>query len=382
MCKGEKPWGRKGEACNTFIVSLPALLRDNPPNYYQKHGRASIINLVKEALPPMPFPFTVEMFKDSLRLYVSPYGQIADTIQHTFPKCDCIDESRGNKPSRHVPCVKPAVCIVTSIYTDEEAARRDLEEDEYISRFQQMEEEIRVWALTQEGRKMLDMVVNQRKDLIRDEIKVRKELHFGEQIKLKVAQNDLTALLGRKKQFEDGLEFVVHRLKSVEEALEMIQKDTDRVSKHKEKLDQINTQMKRLKDDLDREINVFRKQAIDDIIQKYCAIDYNDKIKKFRVYAIQNNLRRPWDGVDGLLFEAWRSRLLGSTSSASMSLQDIISMENQKEEENQKLEQQNASALKNDDLPPEYDWSGCEKMSQYDFLLWYHYLRTRSLIPF
>lgn len=62
----------------------------------------------------------------------------------TFPSCDCIDERR-NKPKRHNPCTKVSVVIVKSIYIEEEAKRRDIEEDEMLERFQTVEEDLRIW---------------------------------------------------------------------------------------------------------------------------------------------------------------------------------------------------------------------------------------------
>ena len=56
-----------------------------------------------------------------------------------FKYCDCTDDAR-NRASRHNPCMKPAVVIVKSIYLDEESDRRDVEEDEYLMRFEEVEE--------------------------------------------------------------------------------------------------------------------------------------------------------------------------------------------------------------------------------------------------
>jgi hypothetical protein len=140
MTNQQRPWGRNGEMCNVWCVSLPALLRDVPVgNCLYPNGRESIFELIRQTLPPMAFPVTVDLLKDSLRLYVSPYGQVANTESVTFKGCDCYDEVR-NRPLRHNPCVKPAVVIVKSIYLDEEAERRDIEEDEYIERFEEMEQ--------------------------------------------------------------------------------------------------------------------------------------------------------------------------------------------------------------------------------------------------
>ena len=105
-----RPWGLKGEKVNVWVISLQAILRDTPPNRFVKNGRPAIINMINAALPSIPFPFTIDLLKDSLRLYLSPYGQVADTEQVIFPKCDCVDDVKG-KAKKHNPCKKPAVVI-------------------------------------------------------------------------------------------------------------------------------------------------------------------------------------------------------------------------------------------------------------------------------
>lgn len=112
-----RPWGRNGESVACYAVSLAALLRESQPNVFYPNGRPSVFNLVAEKLPPLSFPFTVDLLKDSIRLYISPYGAIADTENVTFANCDCIDDVRG-KPKRHEPCPKSAVIIAKSVYVE------------------------------------------------------------------------------------------------------------------------------------------------------------------------------------------------------------------------------------------------------------------------
>jgi hypothetical protein len=92
------PWGRNGEQISCYVVSLHCLLRDTPPNKaYQKvdpflpspllpplsspqsspqEGRRAMIRLIEECMGDSSFPFTTELLKDSLRLYLSAYGQV------------------------------------------------------------------------------------------------------------------------------------------------------------------------------------------------------------------------------------------------------------------------------------------------------------------
>lgn len=64
-----------------------------------------MIRIIEENMGDTTFPFTTELLKDSLRLYLSAYGQIAENEVMTFDACDCIDERR-RKPLYHDPCEK------------------------------------------------------------------------------------------------------------------------------------------------------------------------------------------------------------------------------------------------------------------------------------
>jgi hypothetical protein len=130
---------------------------------------------VKEKLPLMPFPFTIDLLKDSLRIYQSPYGQVADTEQVKSPICDCIDDVRF-KPLRHPKCNKACVVICKTIYVDEEAERRNVEEEEFLMRFEEINGEIRLWILTQEGKELLVKEIKKRLLVIQEDISLREEL--------------------------------------------------------------------------------------------------------------------------------------------------------------------------------------------------------------
>ena len=70
-----------------------------------------MMTLIEKCMPHTTFPFTVELLKDSLRLYLSPYGQVADTEVVSFAACDCIDDRRL-KPLYHDPCEKVITYLI------------------------------------------------------------------------------------------------------------------------------------------------------------------------------------------------------------------------------------------------------------------------------
>lgn len=121
LLRQTRPWGLDGEMMNVWVLALSCLLKDTPKNKIVKKDRPSVYSLIEDALPPMPFPFSVDLLKDALRLYVSPYGQVADTESVTYPECDCIGGPK-NKPLRHDPCSKASVALCLSVYVDEEVS--------------------------------------------------------------------------------------------------------------------------------------------------------------------------------------------------------------------------------------------------------------------
>ena len=171
----QRPWGDKGEPVNVWVISLQSLLRETKPNKYHPDGRESVMDLIKAALPPMAFPFTIDLLKDSIRLYLSPYGQVGDTARVTFPKCDCWDDDR-NKAKRHKPCAKAAVVICKSIFTVDEAIRREVEEREYMVRFEEVESDIKIWLATDDGIKYNVAEVRKRQAALREDISLREEM--------------------------------------------------------------------------------------------------------------------------------------------------------------------------------------------------------------
>lgn len=361
----QRPWGRKGELCNCYCLSLQALLAEAPISQFHKEIRPSVFNLVKQALPAIPFPFTIDLLKDSLRLYVSPYGQVADTEKLVFPSCDCVDPQRG-KPLRHVPCEKACILITKIIYNEEEASRRDVEEDEYLERFKEIEFDINVWLVTEEGKLEVGKELMKRDVKIAEEISLREEILLMEQVKLKQCREDLLQRKIKKDQFDKGLPYETHGYLALSEAVEAITQAEEAIGKSSNRLDAVRTQLARLKAELQMEFEVKRQRATDDLVQKYCCLSYRSTIKSGRVYAAQRDLRRPWDGEDGVDYISWRKKFaikLGELTS----LEEITS------------EQETAILGDNEDAP-EYSWENTEDMKKYTFALYLRYMGMRNSI--
>lgn len=307
--KSYRPWGRKSEKIPVWCISLNALLRDTPPNKLQRKGRPSLLSMVKEALPPMPFPFTVDMLKDSLRLYLSPYGQVGDTVQETFPSCDCIDD-RTKKPKKHAECKKTSVVVARSIYTDEEADRREWEEDEFINKFEEIENDIKIFFETEKGKAAREKEVKSRLANLYEDISLRQELMDVETMKAAKALREKNIVADAKKRYLQSPDDN-HDFKSIEEMNEKVKATEDAFDQVSIRIETLQKQINELIRESKKPLVIRRLKAEDELVQKYCIKYYFRTIKRYRQLASQNGLNRHWDGEDGIYYKEWYKKFGG-----------------------------------------------------------------------
>lgn len=392
----KRPWGRRGELVNVWVVSLLSLLRDCAPNPFHKEGRPSIFSLIHAALPPLAFPFTVDLLKDSLRLYESPYGQVADTEQVTFPSCDCVDEVR-NKPKRHSPCTKASVVIVKSLYVTEEADRREIEEDEFLERFQVIEDDVIIWLQTEEGTLAQEKEIKRRKAMLREEILLRDEMSMSQQLKIKKATDTVASINRRKIQFEAGDPYESHGFRNAAEVLRTVNEANDELTKLNGRVTVLAEQVKKLKEDLNQDFNYYIKKTSADVIQKYCVLAYNKHVAKHRFYALKHGLKRHWDGEDSASYKEWLKMhsYAGNTSEvdAMMSELDKSGMGTPrsttgggqlKRQDSTNSMKSNASGMsvKDTGLPPEYTFAETDDMSKYQLYIYTRYRTEKDDLSF
>jgi Leucine-rich repeat (LRR) protein len=178
--KSTRPWGRKGEMVTVHVLSWDAYLNPAPRSSYHPEGRAALIDLVRDALPPMAFPLTTELILDCVNLFSSPYGQVAAIEEIEYSKCDCVEEKKGRiRASMHKPCRKASLVLLSSIYTQEEATRREEEDDVFMDIFEEIEEQVRFWVQTDEGKVFHKKICKQRRAELVEEISLREEMLMG-----------------------------------------------------------------------------------------------------------------------------------------------------------------------------------------------------------
>jgi hypothetical protein len=360
------------------VVSMHALLRDTSPNkYYQPNGRPAMIHDISKNMPKTSFPFSKELLKDSLRLYLSPYGQIADTENMEYLDCDCIDDRRL-KPLSHEPCEKPSVVLIKVIYTEEEASRRDEEEDMFSIKFDELDSEIRLWLNTDEGYDLLVKQIKLRRKLIAEDLSIREEVYKNELYKERMYDAAVSKIARRMIQFEENLAFDVHHITSIEEGQKLTVDAAKKLARQQKRVVACAEALEKL-EELSRMDRRSLKALIgDELVRKYCVNYYNEAMKGLRKKAIRESWRRPWDGEDGKFFEFMKNRIVlsaleamedGGGEGGNVDLMDALA----KEEEDMKRLAELEKAQEEENKP-EYDWEDTEEMGKYSCELYDRYV--------
>ncbi len=376
----ERPWGRKGENVKVWVIKLEALLRDKSKNKVLRADRESLISLVSKALPEMPFNFDGKLLKDALQLYHSPYGQISSTERCNFSKCECVDEKKG-KPKKHNPCTDMAVVLTKCVYTEEEADRREIEEDNFIHGFEDIENEIKVWLMTEEGKIEMAKELKRRAAAFSDDIDIREEMINRENAIQAKIKSRLNRAEVKKRQFEDGEPFEVHGFKTLDEAMQEYNTESESLNKSLLVLEGLEKQLEELQilQALPPPQQMIRAQ--EDLIQKYCCENYNAIVVKYRQHASHyGNLNRYWDGEDGKSYLAWYKKFGGVKLSSKKTTppQDLIKLHDQAQAE---LDAKRAHLKKEiEDSGKnfiDFNWEGTEDMSKYNAYIYFRYKNNK-----
>lgn len=378
LLRQQRPWGLLNEMMNVWVLSLNCLIRDTPKNKLVRKDRPSVFSLIEAALPPMPFPFTIDLLKDSLRLYVSPYGQVADTEPVTFPKCDCTGGPK-NKPQMHDPCTKSSMVLCVSVYVEEEAERRAVEYDEFSMLFTDLESEIKLWLYTEQGRVNLEKEIARRHRALADDVELREDMHVSELLRLKQAKQSEIEVLARKALFDANADDMLqHGFNDIGEAVAAVNEAGDNVRRADVRERALFQQMTDLQALYSKSYDSRKRKCIDDIIEKFSILLYRQQVKYYRIFACYKKLKRPWDGEDGAEFALWMKKLGDKYSKETLvlaytnsmgetipltTIEEYISAEEKQNKEQRALEVRQA-AKKGDDKP-EFDWSNTDDMTQY-----------------
>ena len=142
-----------------------------------------------------------------------------------------------------------------------------------------------------------------------------------------------------------------------------------------------DNQQNEIQKDANKSWKVKKAQAAQDLIQKYCALNYKRTIKRFRIYASLRGVSRPWDGDDGVDFNAWLKKLGSKYAPGTMAVDNLNEMmeKDEAEYQKQKMEEEEAAQQAGEERE-EFDWEGTDDMSKYEFSLYHRYKDSKDIL--
>ena len=359
----KRTYGRNSELCSVWVVSLHAVLHDTMPNLYQRQGRSSILSLMEPALRHIPFPFTVELFKDAVKSFDYVYGIAVDISEVVFPKCDCIDVA-GN-PTFHTNCRKPAVVIVKHLYSEEEMYRREADAAEVEDGFARVEEEIEVWLQIKEGKMALQRQLEAYRSHWKENLSINDELLENYQNELKESRSKVGLINEQMDKFMAGKAYAKPLFKTMDEANDLLAIENDKILVLNQKVEKLRALGTELKTFVGMKKSQVKDLAIEQLKRKYCFLEYHDHIlDRQRRYALKHQLARPWDGEEGLEYKNWWKFHVHDTTLSGESNQAELegTMLSRVGRKRVITEKYFGDDVVEYTLEAEYNWDGCEEI--------------------
>eukprot|EP00753_Platysulcus_tardus_P014352 PLAT4349.1.p1 GENE.PLAT4349.1~~PLAT4349.1.p1 ORF type:complete len:1156 (+),score=391.19 PLAT4349.1:261-3470(+) len=243
------------------------------------------------------WPFTQPDVADALNNFQSPYGTVGLVDKEVEFTCSCVQ--------KHSTCLKKALVIVRTVYSDDEAARRIDEEDRIRARLDAAMTRLNEWSSSRVGRSQLTKEARLLQERTKSEIRTMKVDLVGVKRAAAQAKSELRAIQSRFNAFSLGHDFLLHQFESEDEANRML-----RLAKQdmKEKQAAVSSLTTRLRDARIRsklatkalEMEVLRKTRAE--LQRRTI---ESVVEEVRTQALRERLRRPWDGEEGEDYRQW-----------------------------------------------------------------------------
>ncbi len=239
----------------------------------------SILQEVKNALSTLDsvFNFSNHTLLWALK-YVSPFGRVSIQERITYKRL----------------FKKKSLVIAKHIYSDEEANRRNEEEDILKVHFTKMIQKIDEWANSKPGRRSINTEVASRMRAITRDVPRAKQAIEKYRTKSKEDQKKMQK---RYDNYKAKKPLRYHLIKSDEDA-ERIRIELERYPE-KIKAELIALEVK-YKEARSRKFTMLPKEDMEDILvqqmkRKCCFFLFEKVYRNGRAYALSNGLKRPWE---------------------------------------------------------------------------------------
>uniref|UniRef100_A0A7S3PD76 Uncharacterized protein n=1 Tax=Aplanochytrium stocchinoi TaxID=215587 RepID=A0A7S3PD76_9STRA len=277
--------------------------------------------------------------------------------------------SKLREKLRIYPEIKDGRCvaIITQLlYTEEESLQRLIEEDELQKRIKAEKKELKKWFKSHVGAKRLKETAARRilnavenLDLVNEDYEKCKKSREAEEEKFKTAEK-------RKRAYEAGEAYEIHRILSLRQCQEMIETTTKTLSQTRNLFDEITAERERLITTKKKSKRWWIRDTERVLLNRISEKTTETFLEVVRTHAMELKERRPWDGVHGQDFILWKLQrqredmdnaendsedsgsLVSSISSSSLSTVDEALVKEMKTKNLSTLFQQSGAALKLD----------------------------------
>ncbi|KAL4138415.1 hypothetical protein PRIC2_001921 [Phytophthora ramorum] len=328
-----RPWGRRGEQVSVYMIRGAVLFPDEykaadeivrPPPSPGKE-LPSILRVIEtrtqRGFPPEPFIENKRTLRDverALDQYVGHYGPVGVVHSNVPMRCACDELLRFGK--MHDPCEQPGWTVVRVLYTDEEVARRELDERRLREAQDALLPQIRAFLETPDGEKRFQKEVRIAKEALRAHLRAMKKQLKRHRAKLqplakahdreeKLARTMERAAQKAAKSKKPGEEVPLKRAETLGELKARVAK--------REKLEFAETRVREDTEELERGKArlgqghaAFREEVERVLLEKVGATVRQHFVRQQRDKALAMGWRRPWDGIDGRAFTRYQREIL------------------------------------------------------------------------
>lgn len=306
----ERPWGRRGELVGVYSVN-PDVIYDDQPRL------PSILSVIRTRVH---HGFEEEAFTRGRReveaaidQYVGVYGPVGVAHDDVPFYCGCEELLRFNK--MHWPCYRRGWTLVQVLYTEEEAARREQDEQKIAEALRALRPQIETFLRTEEGEKRFHKEVKEVKTGLRESLRaLEKKLvktkkkweaqarQLAREIKQEERQKQQDEKAASKKSAQTAPAAPVKTVAEVKEREEQHEK----VKRLEERVKEMTEEFEGGKKKLGFGYHEFMDDVVTKLLDKVGGEVKAQLIRQQREKAIQFGWRRPWDGPSGRDFEEFK----------------------------------------------------------------------------
>ncbi|GBG27971.1 Leucine-rich repeat-containing protein 40 [Hondaea fermentalgiana] len=264
------------------------------------------------------FEHSRELVDLALTTYRGPYGQIAwmrapvsfdsDGGRLEFP--EYIEIVGSDEKTSALPSTKEvhADVVVFSqlFYTLEEAARREREETEIAKVVKCATRTFEAWCELPEGRERLSSVAVDRIGRVAEVLENLKNDYEDARMALDVAREHLQEINRRVDMFENGEPEYLHHIKSRRKGDKLIREaeaEVEECTGPLERLEKLLNRAKGRKKLRLKQVIIATREEVMVIVDERAKVL---QTHSYRMRALTEDLRRPWDGDNGQDFEIWK----------------------------------------------------------------------------